>query len=55
MAADLVLFDPATVADRATFQEPFVIAQGIRRVYVAGIPVWDANRTTGAHPGRSLR
>jgi N-acyl-D-amino-acid deacylase len=55
MIADLVLFDPAAVADRATFQEPFLLATGIKRVFVAGVPVWNAGKETGARPGRSIR
>ena len=55
MIADLVLFDPATIADRATFQEPFVLPGGIEGVWVAGVRVWDGKTTTGARPGRSIR
>jgi N-acyl-D-aspartate/D-glutamate deacylase len=55
MIADLVLFDPATIADRATFQEPFVLPMGMKGVWVGGIRVWDGSTTTGAHPGRSIR
>ena len=53
--ADLVLFDPATVKDRATFAEPKQPADGIERVWVAGEAVWQAGRTTGARPGTLLR
>ena len=52
--ADLVLFDPATVSDRATFQEPFVLATGVRGVWVSGVRVWDGARATGALPGEML-
>jgi N-acyl-D-amino-acid deacylase len=55
MIADLVLFDPAAIGDRATFQEPFLLPEGIKRVFVAGVPVWDAGKETGARPGRSIR
>jgi N-acyl-D-aspartate/D-glutamate deacylase len=55
MIADLVLFDPGAIADRATFGEPFLPATGIKRVFVAGVPVWDGGTTTGARPGRSIR
>ena len=41
-SADLVLFDPETIADRATFQDPFVLATGVKKVFLAGLPVWDA-------------
>ncbi|WP_447003408.1 N-acyl-D-amino-acid deacylase family protein [Saccharothrix isguenensis] len=54
-AADLVLFDPDTVADRATFEEPRQPAVGIAHVLVNGVPVIDEGRRTGALPGRSLR
>jgi N-acyl-D-amino-acid deacylase len=66
-AADLVLFDPERVADRATFQDPHRPAEGIVRVWVAGVEVYrgpgevsdsDPDRpagVTGARPGRVLR
>ncbi|MGK9148205.1 D-aminoacylase [Plantibacter flavus] len=53
--ADLVLFDPATVSDRATFAEPRQQAAGIPWVFVAGIPVIADGRRTTATPGRALR
>jgi N-acyl-D-amino-acid deacylase len=53
--ADLVLFDPATVIDRATFEDPKVPAAGIERVMVNGRSVWADGRPTGATPGRVLR
>jgi N-acyl-D-amino-acid deacylase len=53
--ADLVLFDPATVADRATFADPGALSVGIETVWVNGVAVWQGGRTTGAHPGRGLR
>ncbi|MGE0255656.1 MAG: amidohydrolase family protein [Alphaproteobacteria bacterium] len=53
--ADLVLFDPATVADRATYEEPRRPAGGIALVAVNGEPVWRDGRPTGARPGRVLR
>ena len=52
--ADLVLFDPATVADRATFQDPFVLPTGVTGVWVSGVRVWDGAKPTGATPGRML-
>ena len=39
--ADLVLFDPAVVSDRSTFQEPATLAVGIKKVFVSGTLVWD--------------
>lgn len=53
--ADLVLFDPATVIDRATTAEPHLTAEGIERVWVAGTVVYEYGAVTGALPGRVLR
>lgn len=53
--ADLVLFDPATVRDTATFDEPRQQPEGIPYVLVGGTPVIADGRHTGALPGRSLR
>ncbi|MBM4185998.1 MAG: D-aminoacylase [Gemmatimonadetes bacterium] len=53
--ADLVLFDPATVADRATPKEPRLTSTGIARVWVNGQIVYQGGRTTPARPGRVLR
>ncbi|MDQ0382186.1 N-acyl-D-amino-acid deacylase family protein [Amycolatopsis thermophila] len=54
-AADLVLFDPATVADTATFDEPRQQAAGIPYVFVNGVAAIDDGRPTGALAGHSLR
>jgi N-acyl-D-aspartate/D-glutamate deacylase len=51
LAADLVLFDPATVADRATFTDPFQYPVGIDTVIVNGRVVLDHGRHTGERPG----
>ena len=53
--ADLVLFDPKQVIDRATFEQPQLLAAGINRVFVNGTEVWAAGKVSGAHPGRALR
>ncbi|GAA3010176.1 D-aminoacylase [Kitasatospora albolonga] len=53
--ADLVLFDPETVRDTATFDHPRTPAVGIEHVYVNGRPVLSQGRPTGALPGRALR
>jgi N-acyl-D-amino-acid deacylase len=53
--ADLVLFDPATVTDRATPQEPQAVSVGIARVWVNGVEVFAGGKTTGARPGIVLR
>jgi N-acyl-D-amino-acid deacylase len=55
LAADLVLFDPATVADRATFDHPRRTPDGIPYVMVGGVLTIDDGRRTSALPGRSIR
>jgi N-acyl-D-amino-acid deacylase len=52
--ADLVLFNPETVIDRATFSDPFALPTGIEKVFVNGTLVWSSNKATGARPGRAL-
>jgi N-acyl-D-amino-acid deacylase len=54
-AADLVIFDPETVADRATFQQPHQFPAGIPYVIVNGKAVIEQGRDTGARPGQILR
>jgi len=49
--ADLVLFNPETVMDQATFAHPFVLSTGIEKVFVNGALVWDNGKATGARPG----
>ncbi|NUR24418.1 MAG: D-aminoacylase [Catenulispora sp.] len=53
--ADLVLFDPLTVRDAATFDAPREAAVGVREVLVNGVGVLADGRPTGALPGRALR
>jgi N-acyl-D-amino-acid deacylase len=53
--ADLAIFDPATVADRATYEQPHVYAVGMRHVLVNGVPVLKDGEHTGAKPGRAVR
>jgi N-acyl-D-amino-acid deacylase len=55
MAADLVVFDPATVRATATYEEPRQAPVGIAHVMVNGVIVVDDGRHTGATPGRALR
>jgi N-acyl-D-amino-acid deacylase len=55
MFADIVVFDPATIADRATFEEPHQLSVGVRHVFVNGTPVLRDGVHTGATPGRALR
>ena len=54
-AADLVIFDPAEVADRATFGEPHQYAVGVRDVFVNGVQVLSAGEPTTATPGEFLK
>ena len=53
--ADLVVFDPARIDDRATYGEPRLGPDGIHAVYVNGVAVASDGRHTGARPGRALR
>ena len=53
--ADLVIFDPAAVADRATWKDPHQYPAGIRHVLVNGIAVVNNEEHTGKLPGRILR
>ncbi len=52
--ADLVLFDPQTVIDRATFEKPQELPVGIQTVFVNGERVWSEGRPTGSRPGHVL-
>ena len=53
--ADIVVFDPATVDDIATYAEPRQYPRGINAVYVNGVAVRRGERHTGARPGRGVR
>ena len=53
--ADVVIFDPATVHDRATFDNPNQLSEGMDYVLVNGVPVIDQGKMTGALPGKVLR
>jgi len=53
--ADITVFDPGTVADRATFEDPHQPAVGVRYVMVNGQLTLDDRRLTGERPGRALR
>jgi N-acyl-D-amino-acid deacylase len=55
LKADLVVFDPKTIIDRATFQEPQLISEGVKRVFVNGVEVWTNGSVTGSRPGKPLR
>jgi N-acyl-D-aspartate/D-glutamate deacylase len=53
--ADVVVFDPARIIDRATYEDPFQYSDGIVHVLVNGQSVLDNGEHTGAHPGRAIR
>jgi N-acyl-D-amino-acid deacylase len=55
MWADVVVFDPNQIRDRATFAEPNQLSEGMRWVLVNGVPVIADGQPTGALPGRVLR
>ncbi len=55
MYADVVVFDPATIADRATYEQPKQLSVGVRDVWVNGVQVLRDGKHTGATPGRALR
>ncbi|MCA1658941.1 MAG: D-aminoacylase [Verrucomicrobiaceae bacterium] len=54
MFADVVVFDPKTIADRATFEKPHQYAVGMKHVFVNGKQVFKDGEHTGAKPGRAL-
>ena len=54
-AADIVVFDPATVGDAATFEQPHQYATGFSDVIVNGVPVIRKGEVTGAKPGQVLK
>jgi N-acyl-D-amino-acid deacylase len=54
MFADVVVFDPATIADKATFERPHVYAVGVRDVFVNGVRVLENGEHTGKKPGHAL-
>jgi len=47
-----VIFDPQTIADRATFADSHQLSQGVRDVWVNGVRVLEEGKHTGAKPGR---
>ena len=55
LPADVVIFDPQTIADRSTYAEPNIFSEGVRYVFVNGSPVlWDGEMTGNA-PGKFLK
>jgi len=55
MFADVVVFDPSTISDRATYEQPHQVSEGVRHVLVNGVPVLSDGHHTGALPGRPVR
>ena len=55
MWADVVVFDPATITDRAPFENPNQLSDGMQYVLVNGVPVIDGGKATNALPGKVLR
>jgi N-acyl-D-amino-acid deacylase len=55
MWADVTVFDPKTIIDNATFEDPQRYASGVEFVLVNGVVVLDKGRHTGARPGEILR
>jgi len=55
MFADITVFDPSTVIDQSTYENPAQLATGVSYVLVNGVPVVDGGRVTAALPGRPLR
>jgi dihydroorotase/N-acyl-D-amino-acid deacylase len=53
--ADIVIFDPETITDKATFENPNQLSEGMQYVLVNGVPVIEGGRMTSALPGRVLR
>lgn len=53
--ADIVVFDPATIQDHATFQKPHQYATGVQHVFVNGVQVLRGGEHTGAKPGQVVR
>jgi dihydroorotase/N-acyl-D-amino-acid deacylase len=55
MYADIAVFDPATIIDRATFEQPHQLSVGMRYVFVNGVEVVKEGQHTGVKPGRIVR
>ena len=53
--ADIAVFDPATIVDRSTYEEPTRLATGVQYVLVNGVLAVDGGRVTGALAGKALR
>jgi len=55
MYADITVFDPNTIIDNSTFEQPQQLASGVTHVFVNGVAVITDGKPTGALPGRALR
>ncbi|MCE2803434.1 MAG: D-aminoacylase [Gemmatimonadota bacterium] len=55
LKADVIVFDPATITDHATFEQPHQLSTGMRDVFVNGVAVVREGRHTGAKPGQVVR
>jgi dihydroorotase/N-acyl-D-amino-acid deacylase len=55
MWADIVVFDPEKITDKATFDEPNQLSEGMEFVLVNGVPVIENGKMTGSLPGKVLR
>ena len=53
--ADITVFDPATIAEKSTFEQPHQLSVGVKMVFVNGTMVVRDGKHTGAKPGRVLR
>ena len=52
MYADVMIFDPNTIIDRATYEKPHQLSVGVKYVFVNGVAVVSDGKVTGAKPGR---
>jgi N-acyl-D-amino-acid deacylase len=55
MYADVMLFDPTTIIDRATYEKPHQLSVGMKHVFVNGVAVISDGKVTGAKPGKIVR
>jgi N-acyl-D-amino-acid deacylase len=52
--ADVIAFDPATIGDKSTYEQPTILAAGMRYVFVNGVAAVDGGKPTGANAGKVL-
>jgi len=53
--ADITIFDPATMTDKATYEDPALLSEGVKYVFVNGLLEYELGKLTGAQAGRVLR